>query len=82
VVTNRFLLVVGCWGQKETVLTCYDMTPLLLLPPPPTIFDQCAIISEEAFGQIEEPPPTSCTMQDEWFCENRNRIRLGWMWFW
>ncbi len=36
VVTNNrlLLLVVGCWGQKESVLTCYDMTPLLLLPPP------------------------------------------------
>jgi hypothetical protein len=35
-----------------------------------------------SFGQIEEPPPTSCTMQDEWFCENGITIRLGWMWLW
>jgi hypothetical protein len=28
-------IIVGCWGQKESVLTCYDMTPLLLLLLPP-----------------------------------------------
>jgi hypothetical protein len=39
------------------------MTPLLLLPPPPTIFDQCAIISEEALARLNHHPPVApCKM--------------------
>ncbi len=64
VVTNRLLLLVGCWGQKESVLTCYDMTPLLLPPPPLWYFDQCAIISEEALARLKNhhPPVAPCKM--------------------
>jgi len=63
VVTNRLLLVVGCWGQKESVLTCYDMIPITTTTTISMIVDPCAIISGEALTRSNHHPSVApCKM--------------------
>ncbi len=77
-------IIVACWllGAKRVCPDLLWHDSITTTTTTPMIFWSMCNNFWRSFGQIEEPPPTSCTMQDEWFCENRITIRLGWMWFW